>query len=255
MKNLIKILLTCFVFQGSAALAQNKKFVTGGTIEFERTENMFAMIKKKVTIDHPENKQYYEQYQKSEPQFLKYQSTLVFNTQNSLFTPITGKPIPWFYDEPIADQLNIVYSDFSTGMTTTQKEFYERTYLIKDTLRKIKWKITDETRTVAGYNCRRANGIMLDSIYVVAFYTENIHVSGGPESFNGLPGMILQVVLPHDNLSWIATKITLDPIDEKKIVPPKKGTVINYKKLFDVLWESRGNKGEIGRYFIKGLAL
>jgi len=30
-------------------------------------------------------------------------------------------------------------------------------------------------------------------INAVAFYTDDIPVSGGPESFNGLPGMILQV--------------------------------------------------------------
>ena len=30
-------------------------------------------------------------------------------------------------------------------------------------------------------------------INVVAFYKDDIPVSGGPESFNGLPGMILQV--------------------------------------------------------------
>lgn len=255
MKNLKKILLMFFVVHGAIASAQNKKFITGGTIEFERTQNMFVMIKKKVTADHQENKVYYEQYLKNEPQFLKYQSTLVFNAKNALFTPIAGKPIPWFYDEPIADQLNIVYSDFRSGMTTTQKEFYERTYLIKDTLRKIKWKITDETRSIAGYHCRRANGIMLDSIYVVAFYTDNIHVSSGPESFNGLPGMILQVVLPHDNLSWIATKITTDLIDEKKIAPPQKGIEVNYKQMFKILWDSRGNQGELGRYFIKGFSL
>jgi len=243
------------VFQGGAALAQNKKFITSGTIEFERTQNMFAMIKKKVTTDHPENKQYYEQYQKSEPQFLKYQSTLVFNTKNSLFTPIPGKPIPWFYDEPIADQLNIVYSDFSTGMTTTQKEFYERTYLIKDTLRKIKWKITDETRTVAGYTCRRANGLVLDSIYVVAFYAENIHVPGGPESFTGLPGMILKLSLPHEHVSWLATKVTTVAVEEKKIVPPKKGGVVNYKQMYKALWDAQSRWGEVGRYFIKGFYL
>jgi len=35
---------------------------------------------------------------------------------------------------------------------------------------------------------------MIDlSIDVVAFYTDDIPVSGGPESFDGLTGMILQV--------------------------------------------------------------
>jgi GLPGLI family protein len=159
MKNLVKTIACFVVLHGNFAFAQNKQFVTSGTIEFEKTQNMFAIMKNKVTTDNASNKGYYEQYLKTEPQFLTYKSTLVFNINSSLFTPIPGKSIQWYYDAPIADQLNTVYSDFANGTTTTQKEFYERTCLIKDTLRKIKWKITDETQTVAGYNCRRANGL------------------------------------------------------------------------------------------------
>jgi GLPGLI family protein len=48
---------------------------------------------------------------------------------------------------------------------------------------------------IAGFNCRRANAMIMDSIYVVAFYTDEILTTGGPESFSGLPGMILGVAL------------------------------------------------------------
>lgn len=239
----------------SGLVLGQSKFITSGTIHYQKTQNMFAILKKKVTKDHMENKPRYEDYQRTEDQFLQYQSTLVFNAASSLFTPIPGKPIPWYYDAPIADQVNIVYSDFAKGTTTVQKDFYEQRFLIKDSLRKITWKLTDETRDVAGYKCRRANGLVLDSVYVVAFYAEDIHVSGGPESFNGLPGMILQVVLPHENVSWLATQVNLAPVDDKKLVPPTDGIPANYKKLFDVLWEAQSKYGEIGRYFIKGFYL
>ena len=49
---------------------------------------------------------------------------------------------------------------------------------------------------------------MLDSIYIVAFFAEKKSVSGGPESFSGLPGMILELALPHDNIIWRATKVS-----------------------------------------------
>ncbi len=65
---------------------------------------------------------------------------------------------------------------------------------MQDSTRKITWKITDEMREIAGFSCRRANAIMLDSIYVVAFYTDQIPVSGGPESFSGLAR--------YDSWSW-----------------------------------------------------
>jgi len=252
MKNFSKTLIILFVLHSGLITAQSKHFITSGTIEFEKTQNMFAIMKKKVTPTHMENQSTYENYQKSEQQFLIYKSTLVFNATSSLFTPEPGKSIPWYYWAPIAEQLNTIYSDFGNQNTTVQKVFYERTYLIKDSLRKIKWKLTDETRKIAGYNCRRANGLILDSVYVVAFYTEDIHVSGGPESFNGLPGMILGVVLPHENINWYATKITVDGVDEKKLVSPKKGIPATYKEFYKVLWDTQSRYGDVGRYYIMG---
>lgn len=252
MRNLNKILILIFVLYSGLVQAQSKHFITGGTIEFEKTQNMFAILKKKVTPTHMDYQTTYENYLKGEQQFLTYKSTLLFNATSSLFTPEAGKYIPWYYWAPLAEQLNTIYSDFANQNTTVQKVFYERTYLIKDSLRKIKWKLTDETRKIAGYNCRRANGLILDSIYVVAFYAEDIHVSGGPESFNGLPGMILGVVLPHENINWYATKITLDPVDEKKLAPPKKGIQATYKDLYKVLWDTQSRYGDVGRYYIMG---
>ena len=55
------ILLICMLSQKSNWLhAQNKHFITSGVIEFERTANMYALVKKKVTKNTLENKPYYE---------------------------------------------------------------------------------------------------------------------------------------------------------------------------------------------------
>jgi len=45
---------------------------------------------------------------------------------------------------------------------------------------------------------------------VVAFYTDEILVKGGPESFNGLPGMIMGIAVPRLSLTLFATKIELN---------------------------------------------
>ncbi|REA60088.1 hypothetical protein DSL64_15520 [Dyadobacter luteus] len=72
----------------------------------------------------------------------------------------------------------------------------------------------------------------MDSIYVVAFYTNEIHFSGGPESFNGLPGMMLEVFLPHDNVSWTAQRVTAEKISDEKLMPPSAKTKpINHVQL------------------------
>jgi GLPGLI family protein len=61
----------------------------------------------------------------------------------------------------------------------------------------------------------------LDSIYVIAFYTDEIPVSSGPESFNGLPGMILGIVLPRLNITYFATKLETQLLPETTFDMPK----------------------------------
>jgi GLPGLI family protein len=87
---------------------------------------------------------------------------------------------------------------------------------------------------------------------VVAFYAEDIHVPGGPESFTGFPGMIVKVSLPHEPVIWVANKVSAGLADEKKLVPPKKGTVVNYAQMLKVLTDAQSRWGEVGRHFIRG---
>lgn len=236
--------------------AQNKHFITSGNIEFERTNNMFALVKKKITKSTMDVKPHYEEYLRTEPQFIKLKSNLVFTNNTTLFTPVKAeKEIYYWYDTPMANQLNIVFSNFNNGISVIQKEFYERTYLVKDSVRKINWKLTDERRVIAGYNCRRANGLVLDSIYVVAFYTDEIHVQGGPESFNGLPGMILGVAVPHENVTWFATKVTEAPVDAKTVIAPTKGKPVNNKQIYDAIMATMGIYGDYTIVAMKGFLL
>jgi GLPGLI family protein len=227
MKNLI-ITICCFLILTGSCLAQTH-FTSSGVIEFEKKVNIYALMRKEVKKDEGWLTKPYESYIKSNPQFKVFKSTLKFGSNKTLFTPVTDeddKRISWF-DLPMAYQYNTIYEDFSTGMSVAQKDVFEQTYLLKDNTRKINWKITDETRDIAGFLCRRANAIVMDSIYVVAFYTDKILVTGGPESFTGLPGMILEVALPHENVTWVATKITETTIPQNEIVPPKKGKAVN----------------------------
>ncbi|GAB3937391.1 GLPGLI family protein [Mucilaginibacter myungsuensis] len=236
--------------------AQNKpRIITSGTIEFEKTINMFAVVKKKLNEPTPEVQKHYNNYLKSEPQFRVLKSTLTFNKDVTLFTPQPAPELYHWYYTPAADQLNVVHQDLGKNQTTIQKTYFERTYLVKDSLRKIKWKMTDETREIAGFKCRRANGLVLDSVYLVAFYTDEIHVPGGPEQFNGLPGMILGVVAQYENVRWFATKFTDATVDLKMLTPPKKGKVVNNKQLYDDLMKATNSFSEFTPLQMKGVLL
>jgi GLPGLI family protein len=252
---LIALLCICNLLQ-----AQNAHFTTSGTIEFERSINIYAVIKKQINKDNESfMQQAFDAYKKANPQFKKQKSVLTFSKDKALFVPVAdedagGNNFFWSAD-PTTQQNNTIFTDLTTNISITQKKAFEETFLVKDTARKINWKITDEKRDIAGYSCRRANAVIMDSVYVVAFYTDEIPLSGGPESFTGLPGMILGVALPHDNITWFATKVTDMPVPDSKMPIPKKGKPVNNKQLREKLDDAMKDWGTEGKSFLKTLLL
>ncbi len=126
---------------------------------------------------------------------------------------------------------NIWYNDYANENFVQLKSIFGETYLLSDSLIKIEWKITNENRQIAGFNCRKAIGKIFDSVYVFAFYSDEITVSGGPMSLHGLPGMIMGITIPRMFCSWVATKLELNGVDEKKIIAPNKGKKKKAKEL------------------------
>jgi GLPGLI family protein len=251
-KIILFIVLLCLA---AGIKAQHAHFTKSGTIEFERRTNAWAVIKKEINTDNEAVvAPAFESYKKNNPQFRVLKSTLSFSGNKTLFTPIEADPagnILFFSIMPLMTQNNIIYTDLNNGLTVAEKKVFSDAFLVNDSTRKIKWKLTDETRDIAGYHCRRANGIMLDSIYVVAFYTTQIPVPGGPESFNGLPGMILGVALPHENITWFATKVTDTTLPDNAVAPPKKGKKTDNKGFRATLQTALKDQGSIAVDFIK----
>ncbi|WP_025141429.1 GLPGLI family protein [Pedobacter jeongneungensis] len=260
MKTILKyIILFAVIFISSDLFAQNIHFVQNGVIEFEKRSNIYALIKKKIDKD---NESYmneaFELYKKNNPQFKVAKSTLSFTRDKSLYKwpPVEETANGnWISSDALADLKNTIATNFDQQTSITQKNVYEEVYLVKDSVRKINWKITDETREIAGYECRRANAIIMDSVYVVAYYSNQIAVSGGPESFTGLPGMILGLALPHENVTWFATKVTEVTIPEKDLTAPVKGKPTDNKGLKAILLGAMKNWGEYAHPIFKAFSL
>ena len=90
----------------------------------------------------------------------------------------------------------------------------------------------------------------MDSVFVVAFYAEEIPSGGGPESFNGLPGMILGVVVPRMFTSWYATKLELENVTDATLAPPHKGKKIDLPGLKTQIQKSLKDWGKWGQKYI-----
>jgi GLPGLI family protein len=111
------------------------------------------------------------------------------------------------------------FTDFGAGKINVVKELYGSTFNLEDTMQKIEWRLVNENRNIAGFNCKKAVGKIFDSVYVFAFYTEEIMIPGGPNTISGLPGMIMGLTIPRLFTSWIATKVSVNNVNISIIKP------------------------------------
>src|SRR6185369_11803521 len=103
-------------------------------------------------------------------------------------------------------QNDIVFYDFGAAKRVEQREMFDKKFIIEDSVRKLTWKMSDETQTILGHLCRKAttqrispsmrmtmeNGKMerkevSDTTPIVAWFTTDIPISGGPEVQGQLP--------------------------------------------------------------------
>ena len=209
-------------------------FISKAKIEFERKINVWANIQGDFA----------EQFRKSVPQFKTDYFNYEFDGSKSIYQP--GRETdskPGFLGSAPAND-NVVFSDYNSGKYIAHKNVFEKKYLIEDSLRNATWKITNDFREIAGFDCRRATAIIMDSVFVVAFYTDEIMVPGGPESINGLPGMILGLVVNRLHATWYATRVELNGVNTKEITAPAKGKKISNAALREILKTSFSNWGK-----------
>ncbi len=149
----------------------------------------------------------------------------------------------------------IWYSDYENEKFIQQKNIFGDTYILSDSLLTIDWKMTNESRNIAGFNCRKAVGVLFDSVYVFAFYTDEIMVSGGPMGIHGLPGMILGITIPRMYSSWVANKIIVNGVNYAIIVPPGKGKKKKPKELESTILNATKDWGSYGQQAVWNMFL
>ncbi|WP_312187650.1 GLPGLI family protein [Sphingobacterium sp.] len=221
LKYIFFIFFSCSVF---CLKAQYTLFGRSGSISYDKTMYMKNIVSKKfISKADDDSKQFFERILPKLPENAVLKKILKFNATETLFESLKEDNL----DAEIKQYIMMFALDFdaATLSNMTSRSFLRyndivgEKIIVEDTMKRIKWKITDEYRDIAGYNCRRANGITPDSIYVIGYYCNEIPVSGGPESINGLPGMILGLVVPSQHVSYFATKVELSNVvamDKKK---------------------------------------
>jgi GLPGLI family protein len=191
-----------------------QQFINNGMIEYEVRINNHRMFGDGF---------FAEMFKDKMPNFSTTYYKLTFDNNKTIykFDRLNEKDkLPWNnYPEE-----NVWYNDFNTDKRINQKFVFDQTYILEDSLMKMDWKlIPNETREIAGFVCRKAQTIIFDSVYVFAYYTDEITVSGGPMGIHGLPGMILGITIPRMFSSWIATKLQVNGVNTNIVAAPTKG--------------------------------
>lgn len=152
----------------------------------------------------------------------------------------------------------ISYVNFEKGSRVEQREIMNRQFVVSDTIAKLSWKLTGETKQILNYTAHKAvaqnirlmprvsmeNGEMkremvTDTVKVIAWYTTDIPVPAGPDFQGQLPGIILE--LDMNNGQTVYKAIEFSPkVAVAKIKEPKDGkklTATEFQKEREKLME------------------
>lgn len=131
------------------------------------------------------------------------------NNDEGSFTSDNGTHIRMI----VAGSNDVLYADLEKGRKVESRELMDKSFIIDDSIHKLKWKMTGETKTILNHNCMKAtasrtskrtmmnmdNGVMTrtevnDTSAIIAWFATDIPVAAGPGEFQGqLPGLILEM--------------------------------------------------------------
>jgi GLPGLI family protein len=259
-----KILLAasslCLV--GIVSQAQQKE----GKITYERTTQMqirFAGANDEMERMIPKSRTDKFELTFGNNQSLWKQAEQENNDDNSAMDGGGGMQIRMF----VAGSDDVMYCNFDAAKKVEQREVFDKKFIVEDSIRPLKWKLSDETKTVLNHPCRKAiatrlgkrtmmnmdNGKMErkeidDTTTIVAWFTSDIPVSAGPAEYQGqLPGLILEMDINNGRQTFKAVNIS-EKADIASIKEPqgkKRYTPDEFKKEQDKMMEEmqRNNQG------------
>ncbi len=121
----------------------------------------------------------------------------------------------------------IIYKGFPENKITLIDYFAFDKYKYEEEKAVPEWKLNNDTLTICGYLCKKANTRFRGRDYE-AWYAPQIPIKEGPWKFNGLPGLILKIEDREKEFSFLCTAIEIPD----KITPIKISTHLkNYRKI------------------------
>ena len=247
MKSIITIITICFAFSLSAQNFQGKAiYKTSKKSNFNISNENNPQIDDKMQ----------EEIQKRIQKMNQKTFILEFDKTSSIYkedvklaapNPKAGANRVMVMSFGGSASTDIYYKNIKEKRFANQTEIMGKPFLVKDKLKNYKWELSSETKNIGQYTCYKAifseevenmtmsvmNGETKEvkkkeTVVTTAWYTTQIPLSNGPDDFQGLPGLILEI---NDGKRMIVcTEIILNPEKTIKIDEPTKGKVVSQKK-------------------------
>jgi GLPGLI family protein len=229
---LLTTIILGFVTTESAA----QQVLQSGTVVYERKVNMHKVMDEN---NGGGDNQWVEMFKKNNPKFKITNFDLHFTDSTSTYLKSKEQPPEepgrrggGFMRGGEEDQ-DVTFKNMNSGAYVAQKQMFEKLILLQDTLPRLRWTLTKEFRQFAGYNCRKATTIMFDSVFVIAYYTDALACATGPQSLNGLPGVILCAHIPRIHTTYAAKEVKPLSISPADIAAPSKGNKHTYLSIVE----------------------
>lgn len=113
-----------------------------------------------------------------------------------------------------------------SGRTVKIYRMIAEEYLLGDTVAENRWNITDETRKIGEYNCRKAT-IDKHGRSWTAWFTTDLPHKAAPRDFTGLPGVVLGLADSTGEVVWAFNGLLENLPDSKLYIkyPDKLKTI------------------------------
>lgn len=223
--------------------------LTEGTISYERKMNLH----KRLTGDREQMKAFIPEFRTTKHILLFTDSVSVFkgiqeqsNQQERRFEGGGGDgggQRMMFFGGGGGDNSEM-FKNFSKGIGYEAREIGAKNYIIDDTLKMSGWKISGESKTIQNYSCFKASMKNAQDQNVIAWFAVGITSPSGPETYGGLPGVILEMDINDGESVYTTTAIT-EKVEKKEIKEPKKGKHIarnEYNKMMREMMQNQGGR-------------
>lgn len=225
MKNKILFIVAFLILTGSLVQAQ----ITSAKIIYERKTNLY----KKFKAYNPED--WFKEEDKIKIDFFELYITdtaSLFKPQDSDLRELNS----W------ATSKNSVWQFPNRNNRYMIKTIWGEELHLTDTLYKRKWQISESTRKIAGYVCRKAFWQANDSTKIYAWFSYDIVPSTGPETFMGLPGTILGLATEDGGVVYFAKKVEIIKPETSMFIIPKRKKVYAIPELKEQLTKEYGKE-------------